>query len=175
MACAGPSAKRRLHHRQPRHLSLPSPLSTSHRLTIRTMPLIRPSTIATRHLTLAPFAARRTLTSTAARSASDSHASESHYDPPGGWLWGIPPNEKPKREDWETVWYWGFFGSLILGGIAYAYKPDTRYVRHAILWFVSTEAMILANKPNQRRWSYMGVVLEGWVGMTWGWLARSRP
>jgi len=92
------------------------------------MPLIRPHTIAPRHLALTPLAARRTLTSTPARSASDSHASESHYDPPGGWLWGIPPNEKPKREEWETVWYWGFFGSLILGGIAYAYKPDTRYV-----------------------------------------------
>ena len=53
------------------------------------------------------------------------HAHEDHYDPPSGWLFNVPPGEKPKKEGWETLIYWGFFGSLALAGIGYAYKPDT--------------------------------------------------
>ena len=32
------------------------------------------------------------------------------------------------KEGWENVWYLGFFGSLILAGVAYVFKPDTSYV-----------------------------------------------
>ncbi|MCJ1293262.1 hypothetical protein MMC34_004816 [Xylographa carneopallida] len=50
---------------------------------------------------------------------------ESHYDPPSGWLFGIPPDEKYKKEGWENVWVWGFWGSLGVAVVAYAYKPDS--------------------------------------------------
>lgn len=66
----------------------------------------------------------RSISSSACHRAGDSH--DSHYDAPGGWLWGVPPGEKPVKEGWENIWYWGFYGSLGLAVIAYAYKPDTR-------------------------------------------------
>lgn len=50
------------------------------------------------------------------------------YDPPSGWLFGVKPGEKYEKEGWEGPMYWGFCGSLILATIAYAFKPDTRYV-----------------------------------------------
>jgi hypothetical protein len=50
------------------------------------------------------------------------------YDPPSGWLFGVKPGEKYEKEGWETLWYWGFYGSFALATIAYAFKPDTRYV-----------------------------------------------
>ncbi|KAF2143601.1 uncharacterized protein K452DRAFT_204360, partial [Aplosporella prunicola CBS 121167] len=73
-------------------------------------------------------AARRTLSSTSARlgGAADSHhGHEDHYDPPGGWLFGVRPGEKYQPEGWEKIWTWGFFGSLGLAAVAYCYKPDT--------------------------------------------------
>lgn len=45
-----------------------------------------------------------------------------------GWLWGVPPDQKYENEGWEGIWFYGFCGSMILGTIAYAWKPDTRYV-----------------------------------------------
>ncbi len=68
-------------------------------------------------------ATTRAFSSSATRPASH----EQHYDPPGGWLWGIPPGQKYENEGWEPIWYWGFFGSLGLAVVAYCYKPDTRY------------------------------------------------
>jgi hypothetical protein len=53
---------------------------------------------------------------------------ESHYDAPGGWLFGVKPGEKYEKEGWENVTYYGFVGSIIFGVVAYAFKPDTRYV-----------------------------------------------
>ncbi len=77
------------------------------------------TTQASRQLT----AARPFSTSTPQRAAD--HAHEDHYDPPSGWLFGVKPGEKPEKEGWETIWVWGFFGSLGLGVVAYAFKPDT--------------------------------------------------
>ncbi|KAL8849648.1 MAG: hypothetical protein Q9221_005415 [Calogaya cf. arnoldii] len=34
--------------------------------------------------------------------SEDAHSS--HYDPPSGWLWGIPPGEKREKEAWEGMW-----------------------------------------------------------------------
>ncbi|KAL8781926.1 MAG: hypothetical protein Q9194_000119 [Teloschistes cf. exilis] len=66
---------------------------------------------------------RRTAgSSTIPHRSGDAH---SHYDPPSGWLWGIPPGEKREKEGWETVWIYGFFGGLLMAAAAYAYKPDT--------------------------------------------------
>jgi len=53
----------------------------------------------------------------------DSH--DSHYDPPTGWLFGVPPGEKYQKEGWEDVWVYGFWGSTVFAVVAYAYKPDT--------------------------------------------------
>ena len=39
----------------------------------------------------------------------------------------MKPGEKYENEGWEKVWYWGFYGSLLIGVVAYCYKPDTRY------------------------------------------------
>lgn len=53
----------------------------------------------------------------------DDHGS--HYDPPGGWLWGIRPGEKYEKEGWENLFFYGFYGSIGLAVVAYAFKPDT--------------------------------------------------
>ncbi|CCU81599.1 hypothetical protein BGHDH14_bgh04433 [Blumeria hordei DH14] len=62
-------------------------------------------------------------TCTDLRAADHSH--ESQYDPPSGWLFGVKPGEKRKKEDWEDIWVYGFFGSLAFGVIGYAFQPDT--------------------------------------------------
>jgi len=59
------------------------------------------------------------------QSKKGEHAQESHYDPPTGWLWGVKPGEKVEKEGWENVFFYGFFGSLGLATVAYAFKPDT--------------------------------------------------
>lgn len=56
---------------------------------------------------------------------ADHGAHEDHYDPPTGWLWGQDPNKKYEKEGWENVFFYGFFGSLGLFAVAYAFKPDT--------------------------------------------------
>jgi hypothetical protein len=55
--------------------------------------------------------------------ASDAH--ENQYDPPTGWLWGIPPGQKYQKEGCENLMFYGFFGSFVVGAIALAFKPDT--------------------------------------------------
>ena len=66
---------------------------------------------------------RRCLSVTARRPAGSGH-NESQYDPPGGWLWGIKPGEKPEPEGWEWPMYL-FCGGLVAAAIGLAYKPDT--------------------------------------------------
>ncbi|KAH7323505.1 ESSS subunit of NADH:ubiquinone oxidoreductase-domain-containing protein [Rhexocercosporidium sp. MPI-PUGE-AT-0058] len=68
--------------------------------------------------------ATRSFSSTQPVKAAD-HAHEDHYDPPTGWLFGVKPGEKAEKEGWENVWVYGFFGSLALGVVGYAFKPDT--------------------------------------------------
>jgi len=64
--------------------------------------------------------------STAPSRRADDHGS--NFEPPSGWLWGVPPGTKPEKEGWEGIWYWGFYGSLGLAVVAYAFKPDSRLV-----------------------------------------------
>lgn len=52
-------------------------------------------------------------------------APESHYDPPTGWLFGVKPGEKYQKEGWENIFIYGFFGSVLFGGVGYAFKPDS--------------------------------------------------
>lgn len=93
------------------------------------MPVLRPSNALRASRALAASATTtqqgvRTISSTAKLAAAD-HAHEDHYDPPTGWLFGVKPGEKYQKEGWEGLWIWGFFGSLGLGVVAYAFKPDT--------------------------------------------------
>ncbi|KAL8633520.1 hypothetical protein Q9189_000673 [Teloschistes chrysophthalmus] len=74
------------------------------------------------HVRVHNLPALRQFSSTIPHRSGDAH---SHYDPPSGWLWGIPPGEKREKEGWETVWIYGFFGGLLMAAVAYAYKPDT--------------------------------------------------
>lgn len=46
--------------------------------------------------------------------------------PPTGWLFGVKPGEKPEKEGWENVFFYGFFGSVAFGVVGYWFKPDTR-------------------------------------------------
>jgi hypothetical protein len=60
--------------------------------------------------------------SVTARRNGGGHGSQ--YDPPTGWLWGVRPGEKPETEGWEWPMY--IFGaSLVLTGVALAFRPDT--------------------------------------------------
>jgi hypothetical protein len=60
-------------------------------------------------------------------SSDHAHAHESPYDQPTGWFLGQDPAAPAaKKEGWEGIMYWGFFGSFVVASIAYAYKPDTR-------------------------------------------------
>lgn len=72
------------------------------------------------------IAARRPLSASSQLRSAESHGD--HYDPPGGWLFGVKPGEKYQSEGWENIFYWGFFGSMAFGVIGYCYKPDTRCV-----------------------------------------------
>ncbi|KAK0640956.1 ESSS subunit of NADH:ubiquinone oxidoreductase-domain-containing protein [Cercophora newfieldiana] len=47
------------------------------------------------------------------------------YDPPTGWLFGVRPGEKYEKEGWENLFFYGFYGSLAVFAVAYAFKPDT--------------------------------------------------
>ncbi|RDL41842.1 Uncharacterized protein BP5553_01821 [Venustampulla echinocandica] len=67
--------------------------------------------------------ASRSFSSTPLARAADHHADQ--YDPPSGWLFGVKPGEKVEKEGWENIWFYGFFGTIGLGFVAYAFKPDT--------------------------------------------------
>lgn len=93
------------------------------------------TTRALRNLTLRPTSLTARAFSTAPTRRADDHGS--HYDAPSGWLWGVPPGQKPEKEGWEGIWYWGFYGSLGLAVVAYAFKPDSRSVfcfLSSVLW-----------------------------------------
>ncbi|EHK18211.1 uncharacterized protein TRIVIDRAFT_121802 [Trichoderma virens Gv29-8] len=69
-----------------------------------------------------PLMTARSLSMTSRRHGG--HGNESQFDPPGGWLWGIKPGEKPEPEGWEWPMYL-FGASLLVTGVALAFKPDT--------------------------------------------------
>jgi len=60
----------------------------------------------------------------ASEHAEHGHGHESHYDPPGGWLWGERPGEKYEREGWEIPFYVMCAG-YVVAVIAYTMKEDT--------------------------------------------------
>ena len=97
------------------------------RLPVRSLP--KTVSLSSSTLSSTNFTTRKIIPAAVPRRylASD-HGHEDMYDPPTGWLFGVPPGEKPKKEGWETISYIGIVGVLFGAGVAYAYKPDTSYV-----------------------------------------------
>jgi hypothetical protein len=90
------------------------------------MSLLRSSSAVARPTLLLPLSLRLP-----ARSFSQTSAVKGggvQYDPPTGWLFGRKPGEKRVKEGWENVWYYGYCGGFVVAAIAYAFKPDTRFV-----------------------------------------------
>lgn len=85
------------------------------------MPAVRPNTAVRATRALQQSTTRRAFSATPRTSAS--HGPQ--YDPPSGWLFGVKPGEKYQKEGWETPFFYGFCGSLVLAAIAYGFKPDT--------------------------------------------------
>ncbi len=94
------------------------------------MPPLRPATTLAAALrtttpstnTLAVVPARFRYFSTTPRRAGGGGM---QYDPPSGWLWGVRPGEKYQNEGWEGPFFYGFWGSILVFAVAYAWKPDT--------------------------------------------------
>lgn len=50
------------------------------------------------------------------------------WNEPTGYLFGekpLPAGQKRQKEDWETIWMVGMFGSMAVAAIGLYYKPDT--------------------------------------------------
>ncbi|GJJ69867.1 hypothetical protein EMPS_02216 [Entomortierella parvispora] len=50
------------------------------------------------------------------------------YNQPTGYLFGekpLPAGTKRVKEDWENLFFYGFFGAMAVGGVLVYYKPDT--------------------------------------------------
>lgn len=100
----------------------------------RTRIISRP-TAAIRPFSTTPRILANTTPATAPASSGDhasehaehGHGHESHYDPPGGWLWGLRPGEKAEREGWEIPFYIMCAG-YVVAVIAYTMKEDTSWV-----------------------------------------------
>jgi hypothetical protein len=71
-------------------------------------------------------AARQPFSSSVRRQGGGGHGShESPYDPPTGWLWGVPPGQKYENEGWEKLWFYGFWGIMAFGAVGYSFKSDS--------------------------------------------------
>jgi len=59
----------------------------------------------------------------------------------------LPPGQKRVKEDWENVWYFGMFGTMVFAAVLLYYKPDTRCVQ--LKDFLSSISLIyfLAYRP----------------------------
>lgn len=116
----------------PQHPPLPSQQPSKPPGVLPTMPLVRPTTgsalvrsaKASKQQSLRTTSATRHISSTPARQAG--HAPQ--YDPPTGWLFGVPPGTKPKKEGWENLMIYGYGGGIVAVCVAYMFKPDTRFV-----------------------------------------------
>ncbi|KAI1313073.1 hypothetical protein EDD11_002710 [Mortierella claussenii] len=50
------------------------------------------------------------------------------YNQPTGYLFGekpLAPGTKRVKEDWENLFFYGFFGCMAFGAAVLYYKPDT--------------------------------------------------
>ena len=107
------------------------------------LPLSKPTStsIPARQPTTSSSNSSQRLFSTSSISHSGGgHSEGDSFNPPGGWLWGIPPGEKYQREGWERIWGWGMGGVCVVAVVGWVYKPDTRYVQEISLeYFICGE------------------------------------
>lgn len=89
---------------------------------------IRAATSGSRAIASTLSATPRMTTRAFSRSQAKQSGHGPSYDPPSGWLFGVKPGETYEKEGWENAMYWGFGGACAFGVVAYAFKPDTRYV-----------------------------------------------
>ncbi|KAJ7706103.1 ESSS subunit of NADH:ubiquinone oxidoreductase-domain-containing protein [Mycena rosella] len=50
------------------------------------------------------------------------------YNEPTGLLFGEkppPPGFRRIKQPWESLWYWGMYGSMAVGVVLMYFKPDT--------------------------------------------------
>ncbi|KAJ7487676.1 ESSS subunit of NADH:ubiquinone oxidoreductase-domain-containing protein [Mycena galericulata] len=50
------------------------------------------------------------------------------YNEPTGLLFGEkppPPGHRRIKQPWENLWYYGMYGSMLVGGVLLYFKPDT--------------------------------------------------
>lgn len=85
------------------------------------MPNLRPATACLRAATRVAPTTRAAFSTTARRGGGGG----AQFDPPTGWLFGVKPGEKYEKEGWENMFFYGFYGSLGVFAVAYAFKPDT--------------------------------------------------
>ncbi|KAJ7925857.1 Ndufb11, NADH dehydrogenase 1 beta subcomplex subunit [Mycena leptocephala] len=50
------------------------------------------------------------------------------FNEPTGLLFGEkppPPGQRRIKEPWETLWYYGMYGTMVIGAMLLYFKPDT--------------------------------------------------
>jgi len=50
------------------------------------------------------------------------------YNEPTGFLFGEkppPPGQRRIKQPWETLWYYGMYGTMAIGTVLLYFKPDT--------------------------------------------------
>jgi len=50
------------------------------------------------------------------------------FNEPTGLLFGEkppPPGHRRIKQPWESLWYYGMYGSMLVGGVLLYFKPDT--------------------------------------------------
>lgn len=70
------------------------------------------------------------------------------------------------REDWESIYYYGFGGGIALGAVLIYYKPDTSYV--TVVYILNSEQLLT--------WCINGAGLRGGPGrrLLPRWLLQAR-
>lgn len=101
---------------------------------------VTPSLARASRALAAPRSSTAAFSTTRLLRGGDAHGD--HYDPPTGWLFGLKPGEEYKKEGWEGLWFYGFFGSILVGAVGYAYKPDTSYVNY---FLKESESRVVGN------------------------------
>jgi len=51
-----------------------------------------------------------------------------HFNEPTGMLFGEkppPPGFRRIKQPWENIWYYGMYGTMLIGGVLLYFKPDT--------------------------------------------------
>lgn len=86
-----------------------------------------PRTASASTTSMASAAAARSFSLSSRRRGGAAGKDDHHgsaFEPPTGWLFGVPPGEKAPKEGWEVPMY-VYMASFVVTGIFLAFKPDT--------------------------------------------------